>query len=216
MLIKDKVINSGWACLDVPITEPLSEVAKLLGDIFPVKNHSITSIIKQQNKNLDSNSLSSRFGFGEFPLHTDGATFSIPPRFILLRAAVNDTSKQSTIIAHFEWPEPSSEFYKLWADAMMIVETGTSNFFAPLISRKTHNRDDFIRYNPCCMFPACNSSHHSFKLFQSFILEAQLHEVEWVKGQVVVLDNWRVLHGRSIAKSPQNIGMRELERCWVK
>lgn len=212
---KEEIIDKGWLRIDFPVERSLVELAEFLGDIIPQPNGKPTTELVQKASTKQGNSLSSRFGYGEFPLHTDGVGMPLPPSLILLRAKSEDCSMQPTRIASIEWPQESSKKHEVLTKTQMTVDIGTARFYSPVINRKTNNRPEFIRYNPCCMI-APRAAADFEETLDSLVQSANVQEIHWKTGTVIALHNWRVLHGRGNAANEKTIGKRMLERCWIR
>jgi hypothetical protein len=215
MDIKQEIIDKGWLEIDFPIECHLFELANVLGNIVPQPNGKFIAELLQKPSEKQGNSLSSRFGYGEFPLHTDGVGMPLPPLLILLRVKSEDSSMQPTRIATIKWPNESSKKYELLAETQMVVNVGSTRFYSPIINRKTSRRAEFIRYNPSCM-TAPQAGSDFVETLDCIIKNAQVKDIFWKTGTVIALNNWRILHGRGNVTNVSNIGNRTLERCWIR
>jgi alpha-ketoglutarate-dependent taurine dioxygenase len=56
----------------------------------------------------------------------------------------------------------------------------------------------------------CSDGEAALSMFEKTRVKALTKEIHWTKGRVVILDNWRVLHGRG--GSSMNDGDRVLHR----
>jgi alpha-ketoglutarate-dependent taurine dioxygenase len=52
------------------------------------------------------------------------------------------------------------------------------------------------------MVPVTADGDDALSFFSKAQWPSYVEEVDWAKGRVVIIDNWRVLHGRGSAKSP--------------
>ena len=154
-----------------------------------------------------SNSLSSRHGRGVFPVHVDGAHMPIPPRFVVLYCK-SITSGHPTVIQ--EW---SSVVARLGETRRLEREvftyrSGRWTFNDPVLSR----RRAFVRFDPGCMVSATRYADDLLRDLITATLEAPRREVRWTPGLVLVVDNWKMLHGRG---EPLCAGKRVLFRSYV-
>ncbi|GLU91293.1 TauD/TfdA family dioxygenase [Agromyces sp. NBRC 114283] len=129
-------------------------------------------------------SLSGRFGRGSFPWHTDGAVSSRPPRWMVLRCTVDESSTPT-------------EFLSLPADLLpelsrtMVTMTGRDGRkqrFA--VATPVGGGAYKIRWDP------------RIGRVDSGTLEARIEalpvtfRVPWTEGATVIVDNHRLLHRR--------------------
>jgi len=136
-------------------------------------------------------SLSAMHGTGAFPLHTDGAHLAQPPRYIVL-ACVNPGHRPvPTMLARFDHLNLNEANISALEAAPFIVRNGRRSFYVtPFDADKMR-----IRYDRGCMIPTAESSSVA-RLLDQALEQAPHHAIGWQPGDVVVIDNWRVLHGR--------------------
>ncbi|WP_197493128.1 TauD/TfdA family dioxygenase [Woeseia oceani] len=104
----------------------------------------------------------------------------------------------------------SSGARRLLQDSQFRVLNGRKSFFAPVIGPDY----TFFRFDKACMVPIDAQSRAALEEMDCAISDLPFEQVDWTEGQVLVLDNWRILHGRS---SPAGSGGgRVLERVLVQ
>ncbi len=212
---RQEIIEKGWLEICLPTTYSLAEFAANIGTILPDAKGNLTTVLKQKKADSVTNSLSSRFGYGAFPFHTDGVGFPVPPNILLLRALDLDKSQQSTDINVVSWPEEGSKDYSLLANTPIIFNLGATRFYSPILNRAGLNRTEFIRYNPCCMVYPPIAKVELEKAIETLLEKAKIKKIQWVEEKIIAINNWRVLHGRGQVTHVKYIGNRTLERCWV-
>jgi len=75
------------------------DLAISLGDIVPTSNGELIQQLRTKDKKeAKPNPLSSKYGMGAFPMHTDTAFHHTPAKCILLRAAGEDFERETTIL----------------------------------------------------------------------------------------------------------------------
>ncbi|WP_322894914.1 MULTISPECIES: hypothetical protein [unclassified Yoonia] len=147
-------------------------------------------------------SLSGIHGFGEFPLHTDGAHLHHPPDFLVLMAPKVRTTP--TLIC-----DPQSVIDLNSEEAKQAV-------FSVKRQRRTYHVQfrvskggvSSIRYNPDIMIPKNIAAQD----IQARMLELRKHaiKVQWEKFALLILDNRFMLHGRGQVSGTASY-MRRLE-----
>jgi Taurine catabolism dioxygenase TauD, TfdA family len=146
------------------------------------------------------NSLSSRYGKGAQPLHTDGAHLREPPDLVLLSAEATST------IPTLLWKRRIIDFqrspYNGMEHGIFLVENGAESFFCAAQSGR------HLRYDPGCM-TACDERSRNVAHFFATAIEASL-EHHWDEpGKILLIDNRQALHARAAADEEPH---RELKR----
>lgn len=133
------------------------------------------------------NSLSSRYGKGAQPLHTDGAHLERTPNFILMVSPQpNSTTTQLWKPTGWESLDPGDIF----DHGVFLVQDGRDGFFA------TARTSDGWRFDPGCMTPCDARARRVVEL----VAAGSKHAREYVwdtADQVLLIDNRAVLHARS-------------------
>lgn len=204
----------GWCQTEAPTDAAMLSLASLLGE--PVASHGrpiVQALPARQRESSPKNSMSSLFGLDEFPLHTDGAHWHLPPRFVILRSA-NGRSSTPTIVVDsqcFLTPELRHE----WGRATWKV-TATARPFACSMMFQV-GRVPAIRWDPCCLSPYGREAQHLASAIKDKLEDARRKDgvsVGWTNSRdVLVIDNWRLLHSRPALASGSE--RRELRRVLV-
>lgn len=197
--------KEGWASGHGDVDSIRKQAASLgWPEIAPRRGDPTVSVLRPAAADAARpNSLSSAYGLGQQPLHTDGAHLGTPPAIVVL-------------IAH----GPSPTITRTWwggdhlfprrgmpADAarhgMFLVRSGRDSFYASALGRGGY------RYDPGCMTPCDARAREAAQYFAEQLDNATTHE--WQEaGQVLVIDNRHALHARS-AVADDDLG-RELTR----
>jgi hypothetical protein len=187
-------------------------IAKLFGN--PVTGRAgqkIEPLIPTEQARANAKSLSVAHGLGSFPMHTDGAHQLQPPRFVVLVCASPGTSPVPTTLIRFrDLKVTASERTRLEA-APFLVRNGRRSFYSTICSRSRR----FIRFDAGCMMPQGSESESSVKLIAHRASEVGFTLVNWRTGDVLVIDNWTVLHGRGLGISEASFD-RKLLRVSVQ
>lgn len=141
------------------------------------------------------NSLSARYGKGAQPLHTDGAHLLEPPDIVVL--ACETTSTTPTLL----W-NTISRVPGFVRHGVFLISSGNDSFFTTAYAR------GLLRYDPGCMVPCDARARQTVQFFEEAASAAT--EYRWSEpGQVLLINNRRVLHARAAAAhEPQ----REIQR----
>jgi L-asparagine oxygenase len=202
-----RVVERGWSLLEY--RGDLVEFGSRLGQPVPARRGegSVSLLRVQMPEQGHANSLTSRYGPGQFPYHTDGAHFRVVPRYLLLRLAAGSTSERATEVFDLlsaldadDWALLRSEQWKFAA--------GRGAFLSPILSRTG------LRFDASIMRPAIPSRRLAADLVERKIALAQPASIDWVKGVVAIIDNHRMLHARSLGTGMAET--RVLERVLVE
>jgi hypothetical protein len=173
-------------------------VATLLGN--PVTGRAgrkIEPLKPTKQVSANAKSLSVMHGLGPFPMHTDGAHWLQPPRFIVLVCASPGTSPVPTTLVRFRDLQVTASERARLESAPFLVRNGRRSFYSTICSPSRM----FIRYDAGCMEPQGPESEASLRLIADRAKEVGCRPVHWQTGDVLVIDNWDVLHGRGLGPS---------------
>lgn len=151
-------------------------------------------------------SLSGRHGFAEFPWHTDSASSSNPPRFLLMRS-----------VGVSEIPTLAADSHAIIANATGLRERlsrsvwcwhgGARPFYASVLSDRVP-----LRFNPDVMRPASRDADAALTALVQELDDVEIIKLDWGTPDVaVMIDNHRMLHARP-AVPQSEVTTRTLER----
>jgi len=158
------------------------------------------------------NTLSASFGRGRFPLHTDTAFWSLPARFLVLRAS-GDLRRPTTVCPFHEiFALAGERLLKAVQKSVWTLKTRTGTVYSEMEFRCIDGQLG-RRYDRQCMNPANTSAKEVHEYLSSGTFSDLVREITWADDLALVIDNWRVLHGRG----PEPVGEEEraLERIYV-
>ncbi|MEJ1361781.1 MAG: hypothetical protein RPU43_08580 [Candidatus Sedimenticola sp. (ex Thyasira tokunagai)] len=186
------------------------EVSKQLGHRYIPDIQSLKP--RQQNDNL-KNQYSGYFGLGEFPLHTDLAHWSCPPRYLLLRCIVGSVSVKTNYI-HIDKLEEmiGNSLIKKSVVKLRRSRVSTANCLLP--TSFCSGGVDGVRWDSLFLspmnIPANKITNYLCREHFQSTLE---HVILRNSGDTIIIDNWKMLHGRS-AVDIQELG-RLIERAYL-
>ena len=193
-----RIEEEGWALARTDLAAPalnaaLAVLAECLGTPMTGRGG---RVIEQLNpltsEKAHPKSLSAIHGAAGFPLHTDGAHHARPPRFIALACEHAGSNPVPTVLTRFwEVMLDRREIAELGA-APFLVRNGRCSFYTT-ISEKA---GILVRYDRGCMEPATIQSGELAARLDQALLQAPWHIHDWRMGDILVVNNWRVLHGR--------------------
>ncbi len=172
---------------DVESIEQALSVTKGLGTLLPLNGSVVQELLPREREEVQSNSFSSRYGRGIFPLHTDTAFWERPARFVVIFSAI--ASRGATRVLSLR-------------DTKCLMEYARRS--NPVFLRKTVRGDIYSHpwegaeigalYDPCYMLPVNKQARD----FQEATMDAadRSQRLHWCGASVLIIDNWQVMHGR--------------------
>lgn len=188
--------------------ESMLEVAQHIGNVLKVPTMPLVQTLTPRLKETErDNTYSGNFGVDEFPFHTDLAHWYIPPRYLFLRSVV---------------PAPDIE-------TKLIDSNDVCDEIEPNIMSRAHfkprkkldrtanllkiKQGEIFRWDSVFIEPANSSADELKLLIQSALSKAKYISLNLDnKGDCLLVDNWRMLHGRS-AVSKKSMD-RKIERVY--
>lgn len=177
--------------------ESMLEVAQRIGNIFKVPTMPlIQTLTPRLKENESDNTYSGNFGVNEFPFHTDLAHWYVPPRYLFLRSVVPAADVETKLI-------DSKEI----CDGIDACVLNRAHFKPRKKLDRTANlikikQDGMFRWDSIFIEPA-NSAAKDLRRE----IEVSLNNAKYIslylamKGDCLLIDNWRMLHGRSVVSA---------------
>lgn len=206
LLYKDGVIE--LECADFS-DEGLLNLASCFGKVIPGARGELVQPLPAREKGTGPvGSFSYSVGYGQFPWHTDTAYWDTPARFLLL--ASDTPSLCATTYHSFDIIQTCVEdFDYLMKRAVYLLNVpGMKRYLSPLfeIEGKKGYRMDFHIYRP--------ANDEAAILMERIggVLEKNYLRHIWNGHNVVLIDNWRMIHARENAQEDKN---RLLKRIYI-
>ncbi|MFN3191264.1 MAG: TauD/TfdA family dioxygenase [Aureliella sp.] len=189
------VESDGFCCIQETSvsSENLLELAGRFGSVVPSRSNG-EPVDELTIRNCDAgreSSLTASYGEGAFPFHTDTAYWTTPARFIALQCVVPG---RATLLFDSRTWALDEGCWRDFENSVFAVKNGRHSFYGNCIAKDATT----IRYDPACMTPKNSAAHSCEELLAA--LATQKHDtkrIDWEQGQIVLIDNWRMLHARS-------------------
>jgi alpha-ketoglutarate-dependent taurine dioxygenase len=213
--VRDEVSECGFAFVG-GFERALSaqEVAAKLGDIFTLPGAAESQVLLPRAKEQSTpNTYSGNYGRGEFPLHTDLAHWVVPPRYLLLRCVVGAEGVATRLL------DGNGMVASIGASALRraIVQprrplAGNRALLRLLDSRG--GTREFLRWDQLFLVPATPAGAVTFGQMLVCLARVESTHVTLAKaGDTLLIDNWRMLHGRSLV-GPEHSD-RRIDRVYL-
>jgi hypothetical protein len=137
-------------------------------------------------------SLSKKYGLGVFPIHCDTAHWLTPARYVVLSCVHPGETDQATVILDTSSLEFSPSEDDLARSAVFVVKNGRRSFYTTIVAQSR----EFVRIDRGCMEPVDDRGVDAFDLYDGARWSNKLVRVSWQVGKILLIDNWRMLHGR--------------------
>jgi alpha-ketoglutarate-dependent taurine dioxygenase len=187
----------------------LVEICKNIGEIIPDSNgHLIKKLKPNSGIGKTKGTFSNRFGFGQFPLHTDTAFWATPVRYILLSSIQKSICPTYFVSKTSLFSQLDFERINEVEGAIFKIKIPNKQFYSSLLFREKDVEG--LKYDPACMIAANKKAKHFVDKLENTKIE--MEKINWTGNKAVIMDNWRVLHARGIAISDEE---RELSRIYI-
>lgn len=138
-------------------------------------------------------SLSAGYGLNALPFHTELSHRTRPCRYLLLGCIDPGSPAAATMLLDWRTLGLSSEELELLEGTPVLVRSGRRSFYATILAPS----GAFLRYDPGCLEAVDQRGRMALALIEDRIAAAPPQFHHWRRGDTLIIDNWRVLHGRS-------------------
>jgi TfdA family taurine catabolism dioxygenase TauD len=205
--------DQGWAVTRTDGVDEFISLVECLGR--PLASRAGASIIDElrptPKQEAKPRSLSALHGLNGFPLHTDTAHWRTPARYVALRAATSECGARPTVILDLQSLNFRSDDIDTLKRATFSVRNGKHSFLCTIMS----GDNSLVRFDPGCMTPTSTAAVTALALFSAHVNASHHHQICWEQGDTLILNNWRLLHGRAWA-DVNDSSTRLLQRILVQ
>ena len=156
-------------------------------------------------------SLSSKYGTGGFPFHTETAHWRRPVDWVILRCVGPGAGDRVTELVDGWGLDLRDRELTALSRSLMVVKNGSKSFLAAPIDNGIYGR--IFRYDSACMSPAFRDAELAISILENRLNDADRRIVQWKTGRTLVFDNSRMLHSRGTATTLDTD--RILERIYL-
>lgn len=174
----------------------------------------VQSLKPRHRSEAPRNQYSSTYGVSEFPLHTDLAHWVKPPRYFVLRC-ITGSPNVNTWLAPASWLSPIVGEVSLRQAITRPRRLGSRGVHCLLPLKFRAEGTVGFRWDPLFLVPMNGAAHRVAEAMSSRNVYS-IHKLVFTlshPGDTLIVDNWRILHGRgSVAPTGMN---RCLERVYL-
>lgn len=203
--------QAGWRCYGASAENHEAFAALLLafarrfGTVLAGRNGAlIEPIVPRPTEAAEERSLSAAYGLGELPMHIDTAHYLRPARYLLLGCANPGQSGTHTRLAPISALRFSTGELSLLTSAAVLVRTGRRSFYSTILDKGR----PFLRYDPGCMEPLDARGEKALQIVGDAIGRITVIKHEWRRGEILLIDNWNILHGRTATAADKRLLFR--------
>jgi len=205
--------ESSWTVVhDICSQRELLIVASDLGTPIDTGKGFVPYIVPKSKKRARSGTFGSVYGTAGYPPHTDTAHWPTPAKYIVL-SAQGDIRRPTTLLKIRSFFDSANAKIKEHIDKAIWYTGNQSSRFYCTTTFKVDGEIGW-RFDPMCMKPANESARIILPLILEQLEHSELYNHPWSKRSALVIDNWRMLHGRG--PEPINEGARQLFRVLVR
>lgn len=189
-----------------------SYVMDLLGHVVTLPGGNPVHRLTPQ-KSAPPNTYSGIFGLETFPLHTDLAHWHLPPRFLVLRCVQGFDAVTTSIL---DGQQIVNEIGAgVLIKALVRPRRPVNGKFSILrLYREEKGLSALLRWDEKFIQPASIAGEVGIKKIKGFLARAESSSFQLsTPGDTLIVDNWRMLHGRSAV--PERCASRVIERAYL-
>lgn len=140
-------------------------------------------------------SLSAVHGLGTFPMHVELSHRTRPCRYVVLACLNPGIPPVATALLHRDQLAFSSDERALLRNAVVLVRSGRRSFYSSILPAD----EAWMRFDTGCLEAFDARGRAAIGLVEKRLTRSTPTLHHWIAGGVLVIDNWRVLHGRTSA-----------------
>ncbi|GAB1344153.1 TauD/TfdA family dioxygenase [Gemmatimonas sp.] len=215
-MLSQELDEAGFAFIPRLAPESSTDVViASLGSVVALPGTTQVQVLRPREKSdAPPNIYSGQFGKSEFPMHTDLAHWYVPPRYFVLRCIVGAPEVATRLV------DGRKIFEHFGIDTLyrtLLQPRRPSNGSRPLLRMLIPSvvGEHQFRWDSLFVRPATLSSSKTFHAV-SDLIDAQIESQIYLTnpGDTLVVDNWRMLHGRTAV--PPTAGSRHIERAYMQ
>ena len=212
--VTDALSSDGFALITGHLPE-IAGVAALsrLGTVIQLPGVAeVQALTPRQREDATPNTYSGNFGVQVFPLHTDLAHWFLPPRYLALRCVVGSKHVSTNLVDVNQLISIVGHQHLMRALVRPRRPLKRNRSLLRLLSR-SEDGSELFRWDSLFVVPGTRESQVICDTVARTLTSIKPMEV-FLKnpGDTLILDNWRMLHGRSQVSGEDSL--RRVERAY--
>lgn len=192
--IRYELKNFGYA--DLGVTDPTESTREVAEAVAMALGASLTASIENLKVTPHGikplNTYGGNYGYGELPLHSDLAHWYRPPRYLLLRCITGSPHVSTRLLDRCDLEKIISPDLMCRALFSPRRKLDGKMYLLRMLTR------DLLRWDSLFLSPKNESAREMERLMSDLSSAPQVTDIFLSEpGRTVLLDNWRMLHGRS-------------------
>ena len=198
--IRNNVHRDGYAFTqEFHVEREAQDAFERIGKIDVLEGFaSVQTLTPKSETNTTPNTYSGNYGLGEFPFHTDLAHWSVPPRYIALRCEVGAASVATRVLDGANVIESLGEdlLYHSLVTPRRPMQYGHQ--LLRIVDKPNPDKGVLFRWDSLYLRAANKAAVEALDRIMQMLKTATPSEfLLRNRGDTLVIDNWRMLHGRS-------------------
>jgi L-asparagine oxygenase len=214
--IRGQLRNSGFVFLPSHLPGRSTEgIVRSLGTVIWTEHGKLVHQLKPKSAdNSTPNTYSGIFGVDQFPLHTDLAHWRFPPRFVMLRCITGFDAVHTLLIDGARAIEAIDQ--TIFSRALVRPRRPIDGSL-PLLRLYDRQQGDrgMLRWDEIFIRPASPAGQVGVTRLKECLTRSKPMSIPLAnRGDTLIVDNWRMLHGRSPV--PAACQGRVVERAYLE
>lgn len=195
---------NGWMLYKLEIATPdniASEIERMgsfLGKRTAGRAGALEEIVQPlHHEKAHPRSLSAKYGLNALPFHVELSHRTFPCRYVLLGCIAPGKSCSETKLIDWRNLGFSSDELSFLEQVPILVRNGRRSFYSTILNSDR----TFLRYDPGCIEAIDERGEIAIQLVEQRLASGVVLEHKWSQGDILIIDNWRILHGRGASES---------------
>lgn len=202
--VNNSLYLNGWMHykLEIATPENISSEIERIGNSLGRRTAGRAGVLEEivqplHQKDAHPRSLSAQYGLNTLPFHVELSHRELPCRYVLLGCIATGKSCSSTKLIDWRNLGFSSSELSFLEQVPILVRNGRRSFYSTILNSER----TFLRYDPGCIEAIDKRGEIAIQLVEKRLGSGIVFEHKWCQGDILIIDNWRILHGRGASKS---------------
>lgn len=211
--IRDAIEENGYAFLEEHLVgRSTAEVVSEVG--LPIalgSDNAVHALVPRPEHEASNTTYSGEYGLGTFPLHTDLAHWHAPPRYFVLRCVLGFDAVPTLVV------DGMRAVRRVGRDVLSraLMQPRRSLMGRRSLLRLYEPGTGRLRWDERYIVPASPAGLRGSTALKEVLAGEDPKRLSLARpGDTLIVDNWRIVHGRSAV--PENCRARVVERVYLQ